>query len=71
LLKTTETSVNKRVIEALASIGVAQFAPEEILSVQGTSPIDLYQKFMSLKGAEQTLFYNKHKAEIERFMNQK
>jgi hypothetical protein len=71
LLKTTETSVNRRVIEALASIGVNQFAPEEILSVQGPNPNDLYQKFLSLKGAEQTEFYKKHEQAISKFVHAK
>lgn len=71
LLKTTETSVNRRVTEALASIGVAQFAAEEILSVNGVSPSGLYQKFLSLKGAEQTEFYRIHEKELSRFLNAK
>ena len=71
LLNDKEDKLNKRLTEALASIGVANFAAEEIISVEGTAPSELYHKFLSLKGAEQTLFYNKHKAEIERFMNQK
>ena len=71
LLKTTETSVNRRVTEALASIGVAQFATEEILSVSGKSPNALYQKFLSLKGAEQTKFYQEHEKEISSFLNAK
>lgn len=71
LLKTTETSVNKRVTEALASIGVKSFVPEEIISVNGTTPRDLYQQFLSLKGAEQTEFYQKHEQAISRFVHAK
>ena len=71
LLKATETSVNRRVIESLASIGVNQFVPEEILSVQGANPQDLYQKFLSLKGAEQTEFYKKHEQAISKFVHAK
>ncbi len=71
LLKATETSVNKRVIESLASIGVAQFATEEILSVQGAGPCDLYQKFLSLKGVEQTEFFKKHEQAISKFVHAK
>lgn len=71
LLKTTETSVNRRVTEALASIGVAQFAAEEILSVPGKSPQALYQRFLTLKGAEQTQFYKEHEKEISKILNAK
>jgi hypothetical protein len=71
LLKQTELSVNKRVTEALASIGVAQFAAEEVISVTNTNPRGLYEKFLSLKGPEQTEFYKKHEKEISAFMNAK
>lgn len=71
LLAKTETSVNKRVIEQLARIGVNQFVPEEILSVNGATPGELYQKFLTLKGAEQTEFYKKHEQAISKFVHAK
>lgn len=70
LLKATEASVNRRVTEALASIG-AQFAPEEVISVASTSPKGLYQRFLSLQGAEQTAFYQQHEKEISAFVHAK
>lgn len=70
LLKATETSVNRRVIEALASIGVAQFAPEEIISSPASGK-ELHAKFLSLKGEEQTEFYRKHEKELSKFLHAK
>lgn len=68
MISDTETSVNRRVTETLASIGVSTFVPEEILSVNEAGPTDLYKKFLSLKGTEQTEFYRKHEKELSRFI---
>lgn len=70
LLKSTETSVNRRVTETLASIGVNTFASEEIVSSM-TSPKELHMKFLSLKGEAQTEFYRKHEKALSSFINAK
>ena len=71
LLKATEMSVNRRVTEALAAIGVNQFASEEVISVANKDPQSLYRQFLALNGAEQTQFYKQHEKEISSFMNAK
>jgi len=71
LLEAKETSVNRRVNEALSRIGVASFVPEEMISTPTMQPRNTYEKFVSLKGAEQTEFYRKHEKEISTFLNAK
>jgi uncharacterized coiled-coil protein SlyX len=62
-----QTSVNARINEALASIGVTHFAIETIHSSGGDeTPEVIVRKFNSLPTEARTEFYNKHKDVIDR-----
>ena len=65
-LKKIENSVNKKVNSTLASIGVKQFANETFLAAPNQTDKQIYEKFMSLSGTEQTEYYKLNKVAIAR-----
>jgi predicted ATP-dependent protease len=60
-------SVAKRVNKALADIGVKEFASEEVSDNTNTEK-SVYDKFMSLSGAEKTEFFQKNEATLTRML---
>lgn len=65
-LTDTEKSVNRRVNQALANIGVSEFLSDMPLPV-ASSDKELYNKFISMaESQEKKDFYKKHEAAIRR-----
>lgn len=64
-----QNSINARVNETLATVGVSQFAIETICNSVETSPEQIVRKFNSLQVMEQREFYNKHKDVIDKTTN--
>jgi hypothetical protein len=65
-LKETELSVNQKVNESLASIGVTNFPPEQILLGNGSSDAEVMDTFNTLSGPAKTAYYQKHKVTLSR-----
>jgi hypothetical protein len=55
-------SINRKVNQALANIGVNKFAPEEIVASESSaiSPQAIYSKFMSLHGDLKTEYFKEN-----------
>ena len=56
-----ENSVNAKVNNILASMGVTNFAVESISNSVSMSPKEALEKFITLNGAEKTEFYKNNK----------
>ena len=65
-LKAIETSVNRKINAALASIGVQRFASEQFTVPSNQSDLECYNTFMNLTGNEKTEYYRKNKDKIAR-----
>jgi saccharopine dehydrogenase-like NADP-dependent oxidoreductase len=62
----TEKSVNQKVNESLTRIGVSVFPTENTLTNPSSSPSEIMVTFNGLQGGEKTVYYNKHKAELNK-----
>ena len=68
-LKLMQDSVNKKVNQTLANIGVSTFLSEPIVNNTITSPKEKLAHFQNLDGTEKTEYYKKHKEDINRAIN--
>jgi predicted nuclease with TOPRIM domain len=67
-IETVSLSVNRKINEFLATIGVTEFAAESFTNNSSVNDEQVYNKFQSLSGNERTEFYNKNKAQITRVL---
>lgn len=65
-IKNLESSINRKLVNTLASVGVHTFASETFSVSKDTTDLECYQKFQSLEGQAKTEYYSKHKAQITR-----
>lgn len=68
-LSETEKSVNAKVNEALAGIGITTFPSENIMVGSSKSPTEIMETFNSLSGIEKTEFFRKHREEINKALS--
>lgn len=67
-----EESVNKKVVQTLAAIGIPEGTIKEDISTApvATDPMEIYKQYDSLKGAEKVEFFKKNENVILRAMKQ-
>lgn len=65
-LKAMQTSINKKINDSLASVGVCMFANDNVSVINEPSDASCLTQFNALSGNEKTEYYNKNKAKITR-----
>jgi hypothetical protein len=66
--ETEKQSVNRKVMKALANIGVSEFAPEEIVAPDRTmNASDVYEKWKTLQGYEKGRYFKENELTIRAF----
>ena len=68
-LNKEKNSLNKKVTDSLADIGVVTFVPEEISANPKLNAEQVYSKFISLTGIEKGKYFSQNKELISKYLN--